>query len=152
MEIRHISPFKAIFFETTTSIAELGNYVRVVAKELYKTALSEELEIAGPVQWVYLGADGQPETKFQLTILVPVITEKTSIDSSKFDIKVLPAFKCLGKRHDGDWALLGNTYLELYAKLMTQNLIPSGENREYYIHMDFEYPDRNITEVLIGLQ
>ena len=152
MEIRNIGSFTALYFETTTSLAEINEFVRVVASRLYKSAVENDLEIAGPVQWVYIGADGNPQTKFLLTILIPVITEKKTIESKEFRLKTTDFFKCIGKRHDGDWALLGNTYLELFSSLQAENLLPSGENREYYIHMDFEHPEHNITEVLIGIQ
>ena len=68
MQIRTIQPMQVFCFETETSLRDISQYIRVVARQLYADAIKHELEITGPVYWIYNGADGQPDTKFKLTI------------------------------------------------------------------------------------
>lgn len=151
MTIRTIQPMQALSFHTETSFNEIGQYVRVVAKDLYQEAIKNGLEIAGPIYWIYKGADGQPNTKFSLTIALPVIFSDLNVNTSRFEIKEIPAFRCVSRTHNGSWEKLGETYGNLISEILVKEPSMSGENREVYINMDFDNPTANITEVQIGL-
>ena len=138
-------------FETETTMETMLQYVRVVARELYQEAIAHDLEIAGPVYWIYRGADGQPDTKFNLTVAIPVTNSSTQSIGSRFKIAKLDTFKCLTEQHLGDWGKLGNTYGALMGEIQSKNLQMNGLTREIYLNMDFENPEGNITEVQIGL-
>ena len=138
-------------FETETTLQTLLQYVRVVARRLYQDAIKHDLEITGPVYWIYNGADGQPDTTFSLTIAVPVTADSTQPVQSAFEIKKLDTFKCLMEQHLGDWARLSNTYCALIGEIHSKDFRMNGLTREIYLNMDFENPEANITEVQIGL-
>lgn len=137
--------------ETETTLQTLLQYVRVVARRLYHDAIKHDLEITGPVYWIYEGADGNPDTKFWLTIAIPVTSDSSQPNDSEFKIKKFDTFKCLTDQLLGDWGKLGNTYGALMEEIQSKNLHMSGLNREIYLNMDFENPEANITEVQIGL-
>ena len=137
-------------FETKTTLQDLLQYVRVVAQRLYKDAIKHDLEVTGPVYWIYEGADGQLDTIFTLTIALPVSkTEK--ITEGDFKLKTLDSFRCLSHTHEGAWENLGQTYGQLFSEIQVKELAISGQNREIYLNMDFDNPTGNITEVQIGL-
>jgi len=151
METKKIEPMQVLCFETETTMQDMLQYVRVVAHRIYKDAVKHELEITGPVYWIYKGADGQPTTKFSLTIAVPVSKTKTEITGSEFKLKQLDSFDCISHTHFGDWSKLGETYGPIIGDVQWRNLTMSGENREIYLNMDFENLEANITEVQIGI-
>ena len=63
MQTKTIQPIHVLYFETRTSFQEIFQYVRVEARKLYQDAVSNDLEITGPVYWVYQGADGRPDPR-----------------------------------------------------------------------------------------
>lgn len=151
MQPKEIQPIHVLFFETQTSLNEIMQYVRVVAHRLYREAFRKELEVTGPIYWIYAGADGAPETPFQLTIALPVSYSAADFTDSEFDVKYLDPFTCVAGQLYGSWQGLGRIYAELITGSQAQNLILSGQNREIYLNMDFENPENNITDVQIGI-
>jgi effector-binding domain-containing protein len=152
MEIKSIQPIHVLYFETQTSLREISEHVRIVARRLYQDAVKNELEITGPVYWIYEGADGQPDTKFSLTIALPVTPDETRSSESMFQLKYLEPFECVAGQLYGSWDKLGDMYGNLISALSADNLTMSGQNREIYLNMDFQHPERNITEVQIGIR
>nr|WP_295929664.1 GyrI-like domain-containing protein [uncultured Dyadobacter sp.] len=150
MQIKTIQPIHVLYFETRTSFKEIFQFVRIEARKLYQDAVRNDLEITGPVYWLYQGADGRPDTVFTLTIALPVTPPTHAIDSH-YRLKLLEAFECVSEELYGNWDGLVNTYGSLFGSVMSQKLAMSGQNREIYLNMDFENPDRNITEVQIGI-
>jgi len=151
MQLKTIAPFHIFCFDTVTTLRDLSDYVRVVARRLYKDAVLRDLEITGPVYWIYKGADGNPDTPFALTIALPVSPQNSEISNCEFDLRILPAFRCMSCTHNGEWSRLGETYGGIISEILVKEPAMSGENREIYINMDFENPERNITEVQVGL-
>lgn len=150
MQTKTIQPIHVLCFETRTSFQEILKYVRVEARKLYQDAIRNDLEITGPVYWVYDGADGRPDTVFTLTIALPVTPPSHTIDSP-YQLKQLETFECISETLNGNWDGLINTYGSLFGEIMSQKLAVSGQNREIYLNMDFENPGLNITEVQVGI-
>ncbi|MCF0049685.1 GyrI-like domain-containing protein [Dyadobacter sp. LJ53] len=151
MQTKTIQPIHVLYFETETSLNELMDYVRIVAHRLYREAIRKEMEITGPIYWIYNGADGNPETQFHLTIALPVTAPETPLTDSEFKLKYLEPFHCVAGQLYGSWAGLGKIYGELISELMSNKLVMTGQNREIYLNMDFQNPENNITEVQIGI-
>ena len=150
MQTKTIQPIHVLYFETRTSFREILQYVRGEARKLYQDAVRNDLEITGPIYWVYEGADGRPDTVFTLTIALPVTPPSHTIDSA-YQLKQLETFECVSETLYGNWDGLINTYGALFGEVMAQKLVMSGQSREIYLNMDFENPDRNITEVQVGI-
>lgn len=131
-------------------MAGMFKHVRVKARELYRDAAENNLEITGPVYWVYTGMDGNPETIFTLDILIPVT--QPEVYSGKFSLKTIPSFKSLTALHSGTWEKLPDMYQKLFMEVAQKGFSPTGVCREIYIHMDFSSPENNITEVQVGIQ
>jgi effector-binding domain-containing protein len=151
MQIRTIEPINVFYFETETSLSDILQYVRVVAQQLYIDAIKNNLEITGPVYWIYNGADGQPDTMFNLTIALPVFQNTATITNSEFKLRTLDTFRCITRTHSGSWEKLGETYCSIFSEIQVKEPALSGETREIYLNMDFANPEGNITEIQIGL-
>jgi effector-binding domain-containing protein len=151
MELKKIYPMQVLSFETQTTLNELPEYVRVVAHKMYRVAVEQELEITGPVYWIYKGMDGNPETRFLLTIALPVSFKQGDLNGPEFNLKRLEGFNCASVDHLGPWDKLGETYGAIIPEVLSRGLTLSGQNREIYLNIDFDNPEANITEVQIGI-
>lgn len=151
MLIRTTQPIHVFYFEVETTLLDMMQYVRIKAKQLYQDAIRNDLEITGPVYWIYKGADGQPETPFTLTIALPIAEKTATIIDSPFKVKTLDTFRFVSQIHTGAWNKLGETYCLIFAEIALTEPALSGETREVYINMDFENLEGNVTEVQIGL-
>jgi effector-binding domain-containing protein len=151
MQVKTIRAMEVLCFETETTLEKMQQYIRIMARRLYSEASKLDLEITGPIYWLYDGADGKPDTIFKLTIALPVTTSDRKITGSEFRIQTLDTFFCLAEQHLGNWMDLGKTYCNLMMAVNEKNLQVSGLVREIYLNMDFHNPEANITEVQMGL-
>jgi effector-binding domain-containing protein len=150
MEIKNQNTFTALSFSVQTNFAGIFQYVRVKAAELYKDAVENNLEITGPVYWIYTGMDGHSDTIFNLDIVIPVTKPETYL--GKFEVKTVQSLKFLSAIHAGSWEKLPDTYNQLFMETGKKNYVPNGICREVYLHMDFAQPANNLTEVQVGIE
>jgi len=149
-EIKLILPITVLSFKKQVSIQDLQEFVRIKARELYYDAIHSNLEVMGPVYWVYYGMDGNPQTMFTLEIALPVLVSNGY--SGDFTISQLAPFKCISAVHKGGWEKLPETYMKLYGEIGQAGYTPMNECREIYINIDFKNAENNITEVQVGIQ
>jgi effector-binding domain-containing protein len=148
MIIKKLPSMNFFCFSTEATLMELGKYVRVKALEIYTEAVKSNLEITGPIYWIYYGMDGNPETKFKLEIGVPVQQIKPT--SNSFSCKILTEMEFATCIHEGTWDNFPKSYSTLIAELMKSGRRLNSIAREVYINIDFENPDNNITEIQLG--
>ena len=137
------------YFRVETTLAEMGQFVRVKPHELYKAASNAGLEVVGPQYWIYNGADGNPLTPFILQIGIPVHRSDAQVNS--FMITDCPAMECAVILHDGSWAELSKSYCKLVGEVLAAGRNLSGVTREVYLHIDFDNPSNCQTEIQLGL-
>jgi effector-binding domain-containing protein len=150
MQAKKINPMNVLCYQTRTTINQMSQYIRVVAKQLYTQANESGLEVTGPVYWIYYGMDGKPETEFTLQITLPVHACKPV--PGEFACQQLDAFTCVSALHADVWEKMPLTYETLIAGIEKNEYQMNGICREIYIHMDFDNPENSITEVQIGIQ
>jgi effector-binding domain-containing protein len=150
MQIQRINPMNVLYYQKRTTLKEMSQYVRVVARQLYTQAQESGLEVTGPVYWIYYGMDGNPETEFTLQIALPVHQCKPA--TGEFACERLAAFSCASALHTDVWEKLPQTDGKLIGEIQINGYRMNGICREIYIHMDFNNPENSITEVQIGIQ
>lgn len=148
--VKEIKPINFLFLRTRTKVHELGRFVGVVARELYRDAVLNDLEVTGPVYWNYVDYTGDETKSFVLEIALPV-SEIPSQYSGKFQIKRSETFFCVSLLHAGSWYDLPGTYEKLTRFISQKKLQPVRLNREIYINMDFINPAANVTEIQMGI-
>lgn len=146
MEIKEISPIPAIYVSTETTMKDIWSFVQVTPEKLYQKAEKLGLLIQGPQHWVYLNADGNPDTRFTLEIALPV---DKKMDESEF--KDYQPFKCATVIHKGPWNNFDETYKKLVSEIYQAGYNITNECREIYHVVDMEDPNRNITEIQMGI-
>ena len=148
MEIKNEKPCLVFYKTVETTLKDIWNYVGTTPAQLMEEAAKLDLEVTGPQVWNYIGGDGNPDTRFQLEICIPV-KEDTLNDPSR--LKALKPFKCAVTTHKGKWDEFKNVYEKLIGEIYQSGNTLGDTCREIYINCDFENPENNITEVQIGI-
>ncbi|HUX84432.1 MAG TPA: GyrI-like domain-containing protein [Chitinophagaceae bacterium] len=150
MEILEIPPMSMLCSSHKVNFAGMMDHVRVRSRELYAASQQAGLEVTGPLYWIYQGADGNPDTFFQLQIAIPV-TPGTPIPAP-FSLLRTEPFRCVSVRHAGPWTLFPEIYGKLLTEIQAAGHRLSGQNRELYLYMDFNDDRNHLTEIQIGIR
>jgi putative intracellular protease/amidase/effector-binding domain-containing protein len=148
-QIQTVPPMHFFSRSFQTDLAGLFPLIRTVAKDIFREAIANDLEIAGPIHWHYYNFDGQPNSIFTLEIGVPITTVKSV--PVPYDCKTLPAFSCVSQQLLGSWEKMAPKYHEIISGILPAGLKMSGNNREQYIHCDFDNPEANVTNIQVGI-
>lgn len=140
----------ALQFTTRTTLPQLGQYALTVLERLQAEADRLGLGVAGPVQWVYTGADGKPETEFQLDIVLPVAGFSAQ-QSQEFVLTELPPFNCVATEYVGGWDGIPAVYDALIAHVHASGLTMTGVSREVYPTPHETDPAKHLTEIQVGV-
>jgi len=150
MEKKTVQKTTTLCISLETSLKDMMTETGNLPNQLIEKAAELKLEIVGPQIWVYEGSDGNPNTRFELTIAIPVAKEAG--DPGKFRFAEFPEYKCISEIHKGPWAGLGQTYQKLIPAIMQQGLSHTGTSREVYKVCDFENQENCITEIQIEIK
>jgi effector-binding domain-containing protein len=150
MQIKAVHPINFLFFRTRTKVSELGRYVGIVARELYRDASVNDLEVTGPIYWNYIGFEGDESREFILEIGLPIAEIPVHYEG-KYRVKREETFYCLALVHEGSWFDIPATYSRLL-HFVTENKVRTALlNREVYVNTDFNNPMANVTEIQVGI-
>lgn len=147
MEIKQVKQTKVFGKEIKISLNKIYDHVKVLPESIVADMQQKGFECEGPQIWIYNGADGNPETEFDLLIGFPV-----SDQSMDHDITALEDFKCATLMHKGDWANFKQSYEKVIGEVMQNGYQMTGECREVYHQVDFENVENNLTEIQIGIK
>lgn len=150
MQVKEVKPINFLYFRTKTRIGELGRFVGVIARELYRDAVRYDLEVTGPVYWNYHGYTGRDTVPFDLDIGIP-LAEIPGSYHGMFQLKREESFPCVSMIHEGSWVDLQNSYGRITEFMTLKGLETSGKFREVYINIDFMNPAGNVTEIQVGV-
>ncbi len=149
MQVKEVKPINFIYFRTEATLSMLQNFLSV-SKELFREAVSHDLQITGPVHWHYFGFSMDERKPFILEVALPV-SEVLSDYDGNFHFKRTEPFKCVSIIHEGAWNELPSTYDKMSQFIAKHKLQPVACTREIYINADFNFPEANVTEVQIGI-
>jgi effector-binding domain-containing protein len=148
--IREVKPINFLYFRTETTLNDLASFLPVSA-ELFREAVSHNLQITGPIHWHYFGFTGHPTQLFTLEVSLPVGDILPSYDGS-FHFKRTENFRCVIMRHEGPWSELPDSYAKAMKFITDQQFEIIPVTREIYVNADLKHPDANITEVQVGIR
>lgn len=149
MEIKEINPILVYFRQVETTLNEINKYVGNMPALVAEEAVRKGYKIIGPQIWNYIGADGNPDTKFKIDICFPV---ESVIGTDGTSTKVLDGFKAACMVLKGPWSELSSTYANLMEEMAKKGLKPSIACREVYHLCDFIEQKNCITEIQMGIQ
>ena len=142
-------PFTALCFTTRATLQTLSQYAPDVAENLYQEASRLNLVIAGPIQWIYTGVNGDETAEFQLEIALPI--RESGASSLQFSYKNFPTFRYAGYAYTGPWSGFSELYDTLFGQLYRDGYQNDGHVREVYRVINLENPSECVTDIQIGL-
>jgi len=150
MEKKTVQKTTTLCISLETSLKDMMTETGNLPNELMEKATELKLEIVGPQIWVYEGSDGNPNTKIELTIAIPVKT--ISGDPGKFRFAQFPEFTCVSVIHKGPYAQLGETYMKMMSSIFSEGLSYTRTSREIYQVCDFENQENCVTEIQVEVK
>ncbi|CAN5600570.1 hypothetical protein BH09BAC4_BH09BAC4_21560 [soil metagenome] len=149
LQVAEIPAFTALTFTTRATLLSLSQHVGGVAENLHHEAARLNLDVTGPIQWVYTGVNGDETNEFQLEIILPV--SQPGSPSDQFTYKVFPSFQCVSYTYTGPWSNMGELYTVLFSQLYREGYQNDGRVREIYSTVDFDNPANCVTEIQIAI-
>ena len=149
LAINETQPFTALCFTTRATLQTLSRHTASVAENLYREAARLNLDVVGPIQWIYTGVTGDMTNEFQLEIVLPI--SQPGEQSSEFSYKVFPAFRCASYTYTGSWSDFGEVYGALFGQLHRDGYQNDGHVREVYRVVDFDNQANCVTDIQIAL-
>lgn len=131
------------------TLSEIPDFAEKTVDRLYGEAVQLGLEIAAPLKFIYLGIDGNPKTKFDLIVALPVKKKKGESQAFQY-IETKPlTFACQDYRGSMDG--IGQAWGSFINAVHKEHLKTEGECREVYKQwVAFESKD-NVTELQVAL-
>jgi len=160
MLVRTHPCMNVLFSTRKATLNDLPVFAGTVVRELYQYVADLDLLVCGPQYWFYYGMDGLPEPagsglpimsdrRSTLEICLPVQGKIPTALLPWF--KRIPAFRCLSSRYEGPWEGLAEHYQKMIAEISARQLKMSGIFAESFLHIDFDQPENQITDVQIGI-
>lgn len=149
MQVKEIKPINFLFARIETTVMELANHLPV-SQQIFKAAVEKGLTITGPMHWHYFGFTDLQKS-FTLEISLPVSHVLSDYDG-EFHFKRTEPFRCVSLVHEGPWLQIPESYGKLMEFINVNKLLPTGNNREVYTNVDFQYTEANVTEIQMGIQ
>jgi effector-binding domain-containing protein len=138
-----------LFSSRQTTLEDLPSLSGTVVRDLYRYVADLDLLVCGPQYWFYYGVDGRPGTRFTLEIALPVQGKIPTALLPFF--KRIPSFRCLSSRYEGPWEGIAEEYRRMLQHIKDNQLEMNGMYAESFLHIDFDEPANQITEIQIGL-
>jgi effector-binding domain-containing protein len=143
-------PYMTVLYSTRqATLSDLPSFAGTVVRDLYRYVTDLDLLVCGPQYWFYYGVDGKPQTRFTLEVALPVQGKIPTAVLPYF--KRIPAFRCLSSRYEGPWEGIAAEYQRMLAYVSDNGLKMNGIYAESFLHIDFDDPANQITEIQIGL-
>ena len=147
MEIKTTPPINVLYFTTSTTLKEVGQYAISVAKKLYAEAARQDLLPSGPIHWLYYNCNGIPDDPFTLEIALPVLVAPQQ--TSEFSFKELPSFHSVAYLFNGPWEKMYTAYDEIINWTKSNGYSLTEDFREVYLFLNNDY---QLTEINVGIK
>lgn len=149
LHVKEVNPFSALCFTTRTTLPALSEHHSTVASDLYSEATRLNLDITGPIQWVYTGVSGDVTNEFRLDIVLPI--RQPESQPNGFSYQVLGAFRCASYSYKGAWSELSTIYAVLFPQFYQCGYQNDGRIREIYTTIDLQNPANCVTEIQLAI-
>lgn len=150
MNVTKSTKTKAVKATVKARLATLLQDAGALPQSIMEIPAQCGFEISGPQYWTYRGADGNPETSFDLEIAVPVSGSGDLPEG--FTLGDTDEFACICHTHNGPWSEFTKVYEKLIPEIMATGKTLSGICREVYLQCDMENQNNCVTELQIGVQ
>lgn len=131
------------------TLPELKPFVQDVLPKLCSEIELLGVKIAGPLEFMYFGIDGNPETKFDLIIAFPINRRET--ETKLFEYYESEPFQCAYLDYKGSMKDIGEAWGSFVKTVAESGLHPAGQCREVYKNWVDDESNENVTELQLGI-
>lgn len=150
MKPQQSNTIPVISTKVRTTLNNLMQDIGTLPMDIENAVETSTVAQAGPMIFVYRGADGNPDTEFELEIAQPVAS--TAEYKGKFDTNTLEPITYIERRFTGAFDKIGSHgYEPLINDIMKAGHAMAGQCREVYTHWVNPESDENITELQIAI-
>ena len=150
MRVQRLPGRTYLYSERETTLAKIGQAFAEVVPAIVKVAEEGRARITGPLVSVCLGATGEPETPFKLSIGFFVADDTKPVGD--FKVRKLADFRCATVLFSGPAAKTGEAYKKLFESLTAAGHTPTGETREYSLYWESAESPNNVMLIQAGIQ
>ncbi|WP_136808576.1 hypothetical protein [Desulfosediminicola flagellatus] len=134
--------------ERTLTMAGIPHFAQEVMELMYDDMENAGIEITGPPEFQYYNVDPTGEKPFQLIIALPVAEQK---EAGSFFFMQSEPFPCLSIDYKGAMAGIGDAWMELASKAVSESYLLANQGREVYKEWEGTESVNNLTELQIGI-
>jgi effector-binding domain-containing protein len=150
MRVQRLPGRTYLYAERETTLAKIGQTYAEVVPAIVKIAEEGRAHITGPLVSICVGATGEAETPFKLSIGFFVADDTKPVGD--FKVKKLADFRCATVLFSGPSAKSGEAYKKLFESLTAAGHTPTGETREYSLYWESAESPNNIMLIQAGIQ
>ncbi|HEX9081203.1 MAG TPA: GyrI-like domain-containing protein [Holophagaceae bacterium] len=139
-----------LHLDCETNLAGLGTQIQALVPKLKQALGAARTQPMGPLEVIYHGLDGNPETRFRMEVgfLVPEGTQA----AGEARTRVLLPFHCASMTFTGKVADLGQAYGSLYGSLHTSGKTPSEESRQMILYWEGPASTNDLLLIQAGIR
>ena len=139
---------------TELTIAEIPAFGEETVEPLFQSAQKNQLDIVGPIEFIYLNSSGNPAQPFQLIIGIPVTAMNGTAmqaDADGFGFLETPPFECLAVDFRGSMRYIGQAWKDLVDQAREAGYLFANQGREVYKDWHAFDAEDNVTELQMGI-
>ena len=148
MEQKVIKPILYFYYERRITLKEIELYAPDTVEKVFKEAGKAGLRQSGPLEFIYLRSNRNPDSPFTLQIALPVEKQK-KVSSGLF--KKSKSLKSLSYIQKGSIQNFCNAYESIFENIWDNSIKVTNETREVYHLYKGRDSEENVTEIQIGL-
>jgi len=150
MRVQEFKPQTYLYFETETTLGQIGQVARTVVEKLHETIKEANVTVNGPTVFVYQGASADPNKPF--TLQVGMCVAPGTKEVGDFKVRELSKFKAATVIYSGPVAQIPQAYQQLYGDLFQAQLEPTQEMRDYYLYFESTESPNNVQILQVGIK
>ena len=137
------------YTSTETTINQIHGVVSDTLPKMFAAIKENNVDVTGPMIFVYHGATQDRDKPFQLEIGFMVAAGAK--EAGDFKVRELAAFHCASVIYSGPIAQVGLAYQGLFTELFGAGLQPNGETREMYLYWEAPDSPNNVQIIMAGV-
>lgn len=150
MRVQDYKPVKYFYVETETTLAQIQNTVPEQLPKIFAGVMEHNVQVNGPMIFVYHGVTQDREKPFKLEIGFPVGAEPKA--EGEYKVRELAEYHCASVIYSGPIAQVGTAYQSLFTELFGAGLQPEGETREMYLYWESPESPNNVQVIMQGVK
>ncbi|MBC8107831.1 MAG: GyrI-like domain-containing protein [Anaerolineae bacterium] len=149
MRVQDYKETPYFYSSTETTLNQIGQVVPETLPKLFAAIKENNVEVTGPMIFVYHGATQDRDKPFKLEIGFTVAPGAK--EAGDFKVRDLEPFHCASVIYSGPITQVGVAYQGLFTELFGAGLQPTGETREMYLYWESPESPNNVQVIMAGV-